>query len=47
MRQRTPYGRAGSTAFRTSHRPVNGLRKPVTERGRMALENSRRRLAAR
>ena len=42
MRQRNLYGLAGTRNSRTSNRP-NQVRRPVTERGRLALESSRRR----
>jgi hypothetical protein len=44
MRQRNAYGLAGTPNTRANIRPVTtGPRRPVTERGRMALESSRRR----
>jgi hypothetical protein len=47
MRQRNFYGPAGTPNARNTNRPANGLRRPVTERGRIALEKSRRRLPPR
>lgn len=48
MRQRNPYGMASTPSARaTTVRPEPGPRRPVTQRGRMVLESSRRRLTAR
>jgi hypothetical protein len=47
MRQRNAYGLAGTPATRVNSRPVTPLRRPVTQRGRMALESSRRRFVPR
>jgi hypothetical protein len=47
MRHRNLYGTAGTPKQRDTTRPTQGLRRPVTERGRMALERSRRRFPPR
>jgi hypothetical protein len=47
MRQRNAYGLAGTPNNRTITRPAPGLRRPVTRRGRLALEESRRRFMPR
>jgi hypothetical protein len=47
MRQRNAYGLAGTPNNRTIIRPTPGLRRPVTRRGRLALEESRRRFTPR
>lgn len=47
MRQRNAYGLVGTPNGRANNRPVIPIRRPVTQRGRMALESSRRRLLPR
>jgi hypothetical protein len=47
MRQRNTYGLAGTATLTSAPRPAPGTRRPVTERGRIALENSRRRISQR
>jgi hypothetical protein len=47
MRQRNLYGLAGTPNTRGNQRPPSGQPRPVTQRGRMALEKSRRRLPPR
>lgn len=44
MRQRNSYGLAGTQSNRNAARPAQGgTRRPVTKRGRLALESSRQR----
>ena len=47
MRQRNAYGLAGTPNTRANTRPVAQPRRPVTQRGRTALESSRRRFVPR
>jgi hypothetical protein len=47
MRQRNFYGMAGTPNARTITRPAPGPRRPVTKRGQMILESSRRRFMPR
>jgi hypothetical protein len=47
MRQRNAYGLAGTPNVRQNDRPATAPRRPVTQRGRMILEKSRRRLTPR
>jgi hypothetical protein len=46
MRQRNLNGSTGTRNSRAGNRP-NQVRRPVTERGRLALESSRRRFVPR
>jgi hypothetical protein len=47
MRQRNSYGLAGTPTARTINRPAPGPRRPVTKRGQLAFESSRRRFLPR
>ena len=47
MRHRNYYGNAGSAPPKQVQRQEPGPRRPVTSRGRMVLESSRRRVRPR